>query len=109
MSTFPGLALLVIKSLLGVISQILDQVAALKKQIAAFQERLGGVREKNAPLTGPPPPPPPPGPTARRLPSPKTDAKTIPNGPDANPARDGSRSEILPTPAGPPSLPWRLG
>src|SRR3974377_1792084 len=45
MSTFPGLALLVIKSLLGVISQILDQVAALKKQIAAFQERLGGVRE----------------------------------------------------------------
>jgi len=107
MFTFPGLALLVIKSLLGVISQILDQVAALKKQIAAFQERLAELRNQIASLKA----------QldqahrraiARRLPSPKTDAKTIPNGPGANPARDGSRSEILPTPAGPPSLPWRL-
>ena len=50
MSTFPGLALLVIKSLLGVISQILDQVAALKKQIAAFQERLAELRNQIASL-----------------------------------------------------------
>ena len=50
MSTFPGLALLVIKSLLGVISQILDQVAALKKQIAALQERLAELRNQIASL-----------------------------------------------------------
>ena len=50
MSRFPGLALLVIKSLLGVISQILDQVAALKKQIAAFQERLAELRNQIASL-----------------------------------------------------------
>ena len=107
MSTFPGLALLVIKSLLGVISQILDQVAALKKQIAAFQERLAELRNQSPP-SRPNSTKPTAGAIARRLPSPKTDAKTIPNGPAANPARDGSRSEILPTPAGPPSLPWRL-
>ena len=53
MSTFPDLALLVIKSLLGVISQILDQVAALKKPIAAFQERLAEFRNQIASLKAP--------------------------------------------------------
>ena len=63
MSTFPGLALLVIKSLLGVISQILDQVAALKKQIAAFQERLAELRNQIASLRAGLHPDPPPGPS----------------------------------------------
>ena len=62
MSTFPGLALLVIKSLLGVISQILDQVAALKKQIAALQERVR-VTEPDRLPQGPTRPSPPPGPS----------------------------------------------
>ena len=40
MSTLQDLALLVVQSLLGVVSQVLDQVAALKKQTAALQDRV---------------------------------------------------------------------
>ena len=107
MSTFPGLALLVIKSLLGVISQILDQVAALKKQIAALQERLAELRNQIASLKAQL------DQAHRRghrqaAPFSKDRRQDHPKRPGRNPARDGSRSEILPTPAGPPSLPWRF-
>ena len=104
MSTFPGLALLVIKSLLGVVSQILDQVTALKKQVAALQDRLAEFRNQITSLKAQL------DQAHRRghrqaAPFSKDQRQDHPKRPGPNPARDGSRSEVLPTPAGPSSLP----
>src|SRR5512135_997507 len=108
MSTFPGLALLVIKSLLGVISQILDQVAALKKQIAAFQERLAELRNEIASLKAQL------DQAHRRghrqaAPFSKDQRQKHPKRPGRKPGQGGFWFRVPPAPGGPPGPPGGVG
>ena len=50
MLTFQEIAISLVQSLLGAVSQILDQVAALRKQVAALIARVEELSNENAAL-----------------------------------------------------------